>query len=787
MNRYDEAIQFFKTLFGTEGTEIRLIHPRTKKVISYFGNIETKVDYEQIQANNEVEGYGVFALINKGNEKAFNRIKSGEGSIKDQHIESIRALFVEIDSEEQIVGDNLERLEEAALHPSIIVQSSTENKLHAYWLLADGVSLDEFTSFQEQLIQHFKASTESKNLSRVMRVPGFFHTKAEPMLSRLLHCEDVAYTRAELIEAFNLDPELKSKGSASDYQLPENWQPDSAFEAELLSKAKEQANKVEHGGRHKKLFWFAFACQDNRVEQARANKLIKEFVGMLPKYDDPVTLDEALKVVSWAYKERRPEQPWNVITLRSSSLLWDFKRTDFGNAERFIARHGDDVRFCPSVGWYVWDGTRWQPDDFNKVTQLFKQMVRDMYKECIDIEDEESRKGAVKFVTSLENKTRCINALSFASTEPSITVDVNQFDSDKTLLNCLNGTIELSTGTLREFRRNDLITKIAPVEYDAAASCPNWLKFLEAITKTNKEVDNGFINYKQMAYGYSLTGLTVEHALFIQYGSGANGKSTELEVMRSLMGDYAMQAEFDTFMNKRDAGVRNDIARLKGARFVTASEGEAGGAFAESVVKRITGGDRITARFLNKEFFEFDPEFKVWLATNHKPRVKGSDEGIWRRIKLMPYEHTVPAEERDKHLKAKLLAERSGILAWAVRGAVAYLVGKALPDSQAILNATNSYRDDMDVFSVFLDEYFLRGDEYADRFVSRKDLRYLYMHFCKENGEYSLSNKALINELSKRGFSQSARAGIRGFKGLVLSEEANQALKPSGFSFSSSS
>lgn len=776
MNKYDEAIQFFKTLFGKDQTEIRLIHPRTTKVLSFYGNIETKEDYEAIAPHNEIEGYGVFALINQGNEEAFKRIKSGAGSTKDEHIESVRALFVEIDSEEQIEGDNLERLQEASLHPSIIVQSSTENKIHAYWLVADGISLDEFVTLQEQLIQHFQASTESKNLSRVMRVPGFYHTKAEPMLSRLIHCEEVYYTRAELIEGFNLDPELKSKSNTSDYQLPENWKPDEGFESELLKRAKEQAQKVEHGGRHKKLFWFAFACQDNRVTQARASKLIKEFVAMLPKYDDPVTLDEAFKVVSWAYKERRPEQPWNVLSLRSSSLLWDFKRTDFGNAERFIAKHGDDVRFCPSVGWYVWDGKRWRPDEFNKVTQLFKDMVRGMYEECLAIEDESSRKTAFSFVTGLESKTRCTNALALASSDPNITVSVNDFDGDKTLFNCDNGTINLKTGALREHRRNDLITKLAPVTFDPASRCDAWTAFLEEITQTSKQIDDSFINYKQMAYGYSLTGLTVEHALFIQYGVGANGKSTELEIMRSLMGDYAMQAEFDTFMNKRDSGVRNDIARLKGARFVTASEGEAGGALAESVVKRITGGDRITARFLNKEFFEFDPEFKVWLATNHKPRVKGSDEGIWRRIKLMPYEHTVPAEKRDKHLKSKLLAESSGILAWAVRGAVAYLAAQALPPSDAIFQATDSYRQDMDVFGVFLDEYFLHGAEYAERFVSRKDLRTLYMHFCKENGEYVLSQKAFINELSKRGFPQSASSGVRGFRGFQLNDEANSIL-----------
>lgn len=795
MRRLDETVEFYKTLFGSDQTEFRLIHPSTQKVMSFWGSFENQDDFKLLEQYNN-EGYGVFVVINKVNDAAKQKVISKKGSSKDENVEAIRAVFVEIDSEEVMEGDNLERLENAVLTPSIIVQSSSVNRLHAYWLVAD-LPPDEFVTFQEQLIEYFQASTESKNLSRVMRLPGFFHTKREPVLSRLLSNEGHIYTRDELIQAFDIDPELKPQ-SDYDYKLPEDWQADSGFEKKLMEAAKTQAQRVERGGRHKKLFWFAFSCQDNRVDFDRAVKLINEFVNMLPKYDDPVTTKEALDVIKWTYKERHPGRPWNVIELRSQSLLHGFKRTDLGNAERFIAKYGDDVRFCPSIGWLVWDGQRWRPDELNSVVQLFKQMVRGMYKEALDIEDEATRAEAMKFIAGCESSTKINNALNLAKTERSIAVNVEAFDQDPLLLNCLNGTIELKTGKLREHRRSDLITKLAPVDYDASAQAPTWFKFLDEITRTDMpmiapdlegegfDVDWSFIYYKQMAYGYSLTGLTDEQCVFIQYGTGANGKSTELEVLRAIMGDYSRQAEFDTFVQKRDSGVRNDIARLNGARFVTASEGEDGAALAESVIKRMTGGDMLTARFLNKEFFEFKPEFKVWLSTNHKPRVKGNDHGIWRRIKLLPYEVTIPKEKRDKQLVKKLLAELPGVLAWAVVGAVSYLASRALPEVKAISAATTSYQDDMDTLGVFLDEYFQHGPAFGDYSVTRKDLRFLYVHYCRENGEFTMSQKALINELSKRGFPQTANQGIRGFKGLKVNKDAEAVLNPSSITFRNS-
>ena len=223
--------------------------------------------------------------------------------------------------------------------------------------------------------------------------------------------------------------------------------------------------------------------------------------------------------------------------------------------------------------------------------------------------------------------------VNLAKTEPSIPVKQSMLDADPWLLNCQNGTIDLRTGKLLAHHRSNLCTKEVPIAFDSDAKCPTWIAFLGRVMADNRAL----VRFLQRAVGYALTGMTSEQVLFFLYGTGANGKSTFIETCRNLVGDYAQQADFDTFMPKEKGHPRNDLARLAGARFVAAVEAAQGRQLAENVIKQATGCDVITARFLYHESFEYSPQYKLFLVANHKPVIVGTDEAIWRRIRLIPF------------------------------------------------------------------------------------------------------------------------------------------------------
>jgi hypothetical protein len=293
-----------------------------------------------------------------------------------------------------------------------------------------------------------------------------------------------------------------------------------------------------------------------------------------------------------------------------------FALTDYGNAERLIAAYGRDLRYCYLWGkWLIWTGRRWELDETATVERWAKATVRAIYREAADTPDDKARDALVKHATKSECVTRIQAMVNLAQSELGIPARPDDFDADPWLFNVQNGTLDRRTGELRPHRREELITKIAAVEYAREAVCPTWLAFLDRVFGGNADL----ISFIRRATGYSMTGQTVEQVLLLLYGLGANGKSTLLEVVRATLGTYAGQADFATFLARDHDPVRNDIARLVGTRFVAAVEVEGGRRLAEVLVKTLTGGDTITARFLHREFFEFQPAFKLWLAANHRP------------------------------------------------------------------------------------------------------------------------------------------------------------------------
>jgi putative DNA primase/helicase len=461
-------------------------------------------------------------------------------------------------------------------------------------------------------------------------------------------------------------------------------------------------------------------------------------------------------------KALSPDEP--VLISHGKPAAESFNLTDLGNAERMAAKFGDMTRYCfKKKCWYIWDGQRWAEDGNNLIMQKAKLVVRDIYNEAAAAGNYEKRQALVKHACKSEAEHKMAAMVSLARNEAGIPVAPEELDQNPWLLNCLNGTLDLKTGQLQPHRRSDLITRLVPVAYNPEAPCPLWEKFLDRVMDGNQEL----ITFLQRAIGYSLTGDTSEQSMIILYGSGANGKSTFLETISEMLRDYAMHTPTETLLVKGKGAMSNDVARLKGARFVTASEAEFGQRLAEGLIKQMTGQDTLSARFLHQEYVDFRPTHKIFLGTNHKPIIRGNEHAIWRRIKLVPFEVTIPAEERDRNLPIRLQGELPGILAWAVRGCLDWRES-GLGDPEAVKKATNSYRDEMDVFNDFMNDCCLIDDSFR---VSSKELYAAYSKWCTDNGERPLGRIALAGRFKDQGFKsiRFGKSGGRVWQGLGLS------------------
>lgn len=370
---------------------------------------------------------------------------------------------------------------------------------------------------------------------------------------------------------------------------------------------------------------------------------------------------------------------------------------DAGNAVRFGARHNGEAIYVPGLGWYLWDGLRWCRDGISKVMELAKEVARSIFKEAAVVGDDGLQKLVLKHATSSLKAANLEAALKLARSLPELVVTADQLDNHDMLLGVGNGAVNLRTGKLEPVQRDQLITRHSPVIFDAKATCPQFLVFLDQVTAG----DQALIGYLQRVTGYTLTGMTVEQCLFFLYGEGNNGKSVFLNILKEVLGnDLACQTPAETLMVKKSGGT-NDIARLQNVRAVIANEIEDGSLLAESLVKQMTGGEVMSVRFLFQEFFQFMPRFKLFIAGNHKPTIRGRDIGIWRRIRLIPFVVTIPKAQRDKHLQAKLRTELPGILNWAIKGCKDWQKS-GLGEPLVVTQAVNEYRQEMDLLGAWI-------------------------------------------------------------------------------------
>ncbi|MHB8419129.1 MAG: DNA primase family protein [Myxococcales bacterium] len=431
-------------------------------------------------------------------------------------------------------------------------------------------------------------------------------------------------------------------------------------------------------------------------------------------------------------------------------------------AESVVKECGADIRFCaPWKKWLVYDGTRWRLDDSGHVARKVKQRIRDLHLWAVKKDYE----LIAKFFARSEKRSVREAVQALAAVEEPVQVAPGDFDADPWLLNVRNGTVDLRTGKLRPHRREDYCTKLAPVVYDANAKAPTWVVFLERIFSRNADLF-GFV---QRAAGYSLTGDVGEQCLFIAHGAGANGKSTMLEVLRAAMGDYARAAPADLFVASKGDRHPTEVASLLGVRFAPCVETREGARLNEVLLKQLTGGDTVTARRMREDFWEFSPVAKLWLGTNHRPAIRGTDEAIWRRVRLIPFTVTIPEQERDKKLPTKLRAELPGILAWAVRGCLAWQRDGLSPPAE-VTGATADYRQAEDRLGLWIAERCLIG---SNRQATAADLYADFCRWAEEHRESAPSAKTFGESLADRGFERDRAGKDRSkiWRGIGLLEE----------------
>lgn len=431
---------------------------------------------------------------------------------------------------------------------------------------------------------------------------------------------------------------------------------------------------------------------------------------------------------------------------------------DTGNAQRFYDMFGGGMVYNHTDKmWLYWDGKRWHSDLDKETYRRAAQSVEKMQSELEFYQSKDEEDGTdnaknfakhIKYTRSMKGEKALVEMA-----QQLLPVLPSQLDRHIMAFNTASGIISLKTGELTPHDPKWFITKISDVEYlPEKAECPRWTKFLNEIFAGDREL----IRYVQKAVGYSLTGKTTEQCAFFLFGTGNNGKSTFLDVVRDIAGEYAMNIQPETIMIRTaTAAANSDIARLKGARLVTSVEPNEGVRINEGLLKQLTGEDTVTARKLYGNEFEFKPEFKLWMATNHKPIIRGTDTGIWRRIHMIPFTVSIPEDKKDKQLKDKLAEEYPAILKWAVEGCLLWQ-REGLEMPRAVREMCKEYRREMDVISAFIDD---RCEVVERSFAKASQLYAAYVAWCDENNEHKFSNTKFGVEMAKRFEKKHTRDG----------------------------
>jgi putative DNA primase/helicase len=599
---------------------------------------------------------------------------------------------------------------------------------------------------------------KTHNHSRLARLPGTVNSKTGAVAAWLDQGEDVA----TLAEIAALVAELETQFPAPKFEAlsprAESWP--EHYVATAINGEIVKLRSAKEGARNNTLNEAAFALGT----LAGGGADIGDGIDRLREAARQSGLDDSREVESTLQSGynaglKSPRKPPEKIGL-----------TDLGNARRLIRKHGARLRYSGPLGWLIFDGKRWVRDETETVVHLARDVSRELFAEAAKAETRAAsgkssnpaktrmRANALrKHAERSEGEPSIRRLVALARSEPGVSVRVDELDRNPWLLTVENGTIDLKTGTLGPHCREDLVTKVSPVAFDPDAKAPLWGKFLETVTGR----DCALADYLRRVAGYCLVGDAREQCFFLFHGTGQNGKSTFISVLGSLLGEHAVAAQFSSFIaakNGNGYGPRGDIARLRGARMVSAVETEETGTLAMGILKQLSGGDAVTAAFKFKDEFSFVPTFKIVLAANERPTIRSNDKATWRRIKLVPWAVTIPDREKDPDLPKKLLAEGPGILAWAVQGCLDWQ-RSGLQEPLTVTRATGDYRADEDDFGSFVQEECALE---AESNASARELFEAYVAFTKARGGDPISEKKFSAKLQGLGLiKRHTRSGAR--------------------------
>ena len=452
-----------------------------------------------------------------------------------------------------------------------------------------------------------------------------------------------------------------------------------------------------------------------------------------------------------------------------------YHMTDTGNAHRLYDKYGNSLHYSYNrKKWYFWDGKMWRIDEGDKIKKLADNICEEIQLEAYRERDAKTQANKLKWATRSANNRGKESMIKECQHLETIPVSIDDFDKQKDYLNCQNGIINLRNGELMPHDPEEMQSKICHSEYDVSGKKPErWLQFLDEVTNGNEDLQE----YIQRCVGYSISGSNREQCAYFLYGMGNNGKSTFLETLADLLGGYSSNVQPETIMMKKwnSDGANSDIARLKSARFVTSEEPTEGVRLNEGLLKQLTGGSKVTCRFLYAEEFEYTPEFKIWVATNHKPIIRGNDLGIWRRIKLIPFEVNIPKDKIDKNLKYKLRKEFPQILKWAVDGCIKWQK-YGIEDPQCVKDAVKEYKQEMDLLASFI-EQCIEIDYTNNERIPSSDLFRLYSLWAKANNEYEMTSRKFGREMTKKMPTKGRAATGAYFSNIVLTEYAENLIE----------
>jgi putative DNA primase/helicase len=451
----------------------------------------------------------------------------------------------------------------------------------------------------------------------------------------------------------------------------------------------------------------------------------------------------------------------------------EYPCTDTGNMERFVDQHQGYLRSLGTIKtWLVWDGTRWKPSDYAEVFKFALETVQSIKTEIEQAAGLTDAQNLKKWSVTSESNSKTMAMLDMAAKHPSLVAKASSFDKQKMKLNCLNGVVDLGTGQLNQRTSDDLHTKVIGTNFNPKAKCPNFDKFIKEVFGGDGEL----ISWIQRAFGYSLTGSVQEQVLFICYGTGANGKSTLLETISKILGDYSTNADFEMFLSnqKSDVRVMEAVGELKGIRLALASEVDASKRFNESLVKRLTGGDTLRGTKLQMGAFQFEPQHKLWFLCNHIPFARDGSHGFWRRIKILPFAQQFQGSSLDSALPDKLWAEREGILAWMIRGAAVWSNElqktngtTGLGPCKAIDQSIEEYRYDNDLSARFIEDCLVRDNDFGS--VGARELYIAYQSWWSDNSDEDTPSEGIFSRrMEERGLKKTRTKARMVYKGVEL-------------------